>query len=91
MRRVVSLLLVLGLMLSLATAGVMAAKGGPFQGPPPSAGEGQYCNAGNGNGNEIPAENNPNQVECDPGNSPENNQDNDRENESDRPNPPPKK
>ena len=77
MRRIVTLSLVLGLMLSLATAGVMAARGGPFKGPPTSAGEGQYCNAGNGNGSEYP---NPGTVECDPGNSPEHNQDNDREN-----------
>ena len=92
MRRIVTLLLVLGLVLSLAAAGVMAAKTGPTADRvPDSAGEGQYCNAGSGNGKEVPAQNNPDQVECDPGNSPDNNANNPREDESTRPNPPPKK
>jgi len=75
-RKIVTLLLVLGLVLSLAAAGVMAAKGGV---PPNSAGDGQYCNAGSGNEDETPVELGGN-IECDPGNSPTHNNANDKEN-----------
>ena len=62
-RRIITLVLVLGLVLSLAVGAVMAAKGGT---PPGSAGDGQYCNSGSGNGDETPA---PGNIECDPANS----------------------
>ena len=77
-KRLITLLLVLGLVFCTLSAGVLAARGGQ---PPPSAGEGQYCNAGSGNGNETPGEGDP-PPECDPGNSADNNANNDREDEA---------
>lgn len=77
-RRMLTLLLVCVLALSLAAASVLAGHNGSFGGgPPSSAGNGQYCNAGSGNGDESP---NPGTIECDPGNSPTHNNANDKEN-----------
>ena len=70
--RLVTMMLVLGLTVGGGAAGVIAAKGGN---PPPSAGQGQYCNSGAGNGSEFPTTLG-GTVECDPGNSPTNNNDN---------------
>ena len=55
--RVVTLLLVFGLLLASGGAGVIAAHQGDPDGdgsPPASAGHGQYCNSGSGNGYETP-------------------------------------
>ncbi len=93
--KVVTLLLVFGLVLASGGAGVIANhQGQPDGSPPASAGHGQYCNSGNGNGNETPeysgfdgpgpdgdqvSVDQDGNAECDPGNSATHNQDNDRE------------
>ena len=77
--KVLTLVLVLGLFGGGAAGGVLAAGlPGAGDGPPPSAGEGQYCNAGSGEGHETPGEGDP-PPECDPGNSADNNANNERE------------
>ena len=53
--KVVTLMLVLGLVVAGGGAGVIANhKAGDNQTPPASAGHGKYCNSGNGNGYETP-------------------------------------
>jgi hypothetical protein len=82
--RLVTLLLVLGLAVSAGSAGVIA---GHDPSGHPSAGHGQYCNSGNGNGPEFgdppgnPQGNTGDQTspDCDPGNSPTHNNDNEKE------------
>ena len=93
--KVVTLLLVFGLVLGGGGAGVIANhNAGDNQTPPASAGHGKYCNSGNGNGYETPPFSGfdgpgpdgdqqstaPGGVpECDPGNSATHNTDNGRE------------
>jgi len=93
--RLVTLMLVLGLLVAGGGAGVIADhKAGDNHTPPASAGHGKYCNSGNGNGFETPPfsgftgpGNQGDQQsttptgapECDPGNSATHNHDNAKE------------
>lgn len=93
--KMVTLVLVLGLLVAGGGAGVIADhQAGSGGSPPASAGHGKYCNSGNGNGYETPpfsgfeGPGNPGDQqstapggvpECDPGNSATHNQDNTRE------------
>ena len=87
--KVVTMLLVFGLLLASGGAGVIANhQAGGDGSPPASAGHGQYCNSGNGNGYEEPQfpttptpgkEGTQTSADCDPGNSATHNRDNDRE------------
>ena len=84
--QMVTLLLVLGLALSGGAAGVIAGKGSTNQ--VTSAAKSEYkCNSGNGNGPEIPPTGE--SPDCDPGNSPDNNNDNDFEGPDSGQKPPP--
>ncbi len=90
--KVVTLLLVFGLVVAGGGAGVIANhQAGGDGSPPASAGHGKYCNSGNGNGYETPDFSNTptpgkpgDQVspDCDPGNSATHNRDNAREQEA---------
>jgi hypothetical protein len=90
--RTVSLLLVLGLALSGGTAGVMAGikAANPPAGSKPAKSE-YKCNAGNGNGSELPATPGSGSPDCDPGNSAGHNNDNEKEGPPGTKPPPPRK
>ena len=92
--KMVTLVLVLGLVLAGGGAGVIAThntNGETDGSPPASAGHGKYCNSGNGNGYETPPftgftgpgrEGDQISPDCDPGNSATHNRDSGREQEA---------